>query len=65
MDLLREAGLADVPVVVGGIVPPGDDSLLLQAGVRRVFHPGSRLDEIAAAVLQLVRERQEGPEARG
>ena len=65
MDLLREAGLADVPVVVGGIVPPGDEALLLEAGVRRVFHPGSRLDEIAAAALQLVRERRERAEAPG
>ena len=65
MDLLREAGLADVPVVVGGIVPPGDEARLLEAGVRRVFHPGSRLDEIAAAALQLVRERRERAEAPG
>lgn len=58
VELLREAGLGDVPVVVGGIVPPHDEERLLAAGVRRVFHPGSRLDEVAAAVLRLVAERR-------
>ncbi len=36
---LREAGVGDVPVVVGGIIPPGDAEALLAAGVARVFTP--------------------------
>jgi methylmalonyl-CoA mutase C-terminal domain/subunit len=47
---LREAGLGDVAVVVGGIVPDKDEQALLQAGVARVFHPGTPLDEIAAFI---------------
>jgi len=43
---LREAGLGDVAVVVGGIVPDEDEALLLEAGVARVFHPGASLGEI-------------------
>ncbi|HEX2231952.1 MAG TPA: protein meaA [Thermoleophilaceae bacterium] len=35
---LREAG-ADVPVVVGGIIPPADEKALLDAGVARVYTP--------------------------
>ncbi|MEA2374131.1 MAG: ethylmalonyl-CoA mutase, partial [Thermoleophilaceae bacterium] len=35
---LREAG-ADVPVVVGGIIPPADAAERLQAGVARVYTP--------------------------
>ena len=50
---LAAAGLADVPVIVGGIVPPQDEKLLLEAGVARVFHPGASLDEIAAEVRRL------------
>ncbi len=34
---LREAGLADVPVVVGGIIPDQDAAALRAAGVARVF----------------------------
>ena len=50
MAALRAAGLADVIVIVGGIVPDADERALLDAGVARVFHPGSSLDDIAAFV---------------
>ncbi|RJL24512.1 protein meaA [Bailinhaonella thermotolerans] len=36
---LREAGAGDVPVVVGGIIPPGDAAELLAGGVAAVFTP--------------------------
>ena len=36
---LQEAGLEDVPVVVGGIVPDGDARALLSAGVAAVYTP--------------------------
>jgi (2R)-ethylmalonyl-CoA mutase len=39
LDGLRAAGLADVPVVVGGIIPEPDARALLAAGVARVFTP--------------------------
>ncbi|HJQ55631.1 MAG TPA: protein meaA [Vineibacter sp.] len=39
MDGMRRAGLADVPVVVGGIIPPEDADALRAAGVARVYTP--------------------------
>jgi (2R)-ethylmalonyl-CoA mutase len=39
VDGLRAAGLGDVPVVVGGIIPAADASTLRAAGVARVFTP--------------------------
>ena len=58
MRALRDAGLAEVGVIVGGIVPDDDERMLLDAGVARVFHPGSALDDIAAYVRELaVRSR--------
>src|ERR1700754_4765540 len=39
LDGLREAGLEDVPVVVGGIVPDADARTLLAAGVAAVYTP--------------------------
>jgi (2R)-ethylmalonyl-CoA mutase len=36
---LRAEGLDDVPVVVGGIIPPEDAAQLVAAGVARVFTP--------------------------
>ena len=53
MDALREAGLGDVGVVVGGIVPDDEERSLLDAGVARVFHPGSAMADIAAFIREL------------
>jgi (2R)-ethylmalonyl-CoA mutase len=39
VDGLRAAGLDDVPVVVGGIIPDADAATLRAAGVARVFTP--------------------------
>ncbi|MBS0223215.1 MAG: protein meaA [Proteobacteria bacterium] len=36
---MREAGIGDVPVVVGGIIPPSDAAALIEAGVARVYTP--------------------------
>jgi (2R)-ethylmalonyl-CoA mutase len=36
---LQEAGLADVPVVVGGIIPEADAAALREAGVAAVYTP--------------------------
>ena len=58
MRALGEAGLADIEVIVGGIVPDADEAMLLEAGVARVFHPGSALDEIAAEIGRLTRARR-------
>src|SRR3954469_15573411 len=46
LDLLREAGMSDCGVLVGGIIPEPDVSKLLDMGVARVFGPGTALDEI-------------------
>jgi methylmalonyl-CoA mutase cobalamin-binding domain/chain len=46
LQLLREAGMDQVGVLVGGIIPEGDIPQLLQMGVARVFGPGTALPEI-------------------
>jgi methylmalonyl-CoA mutase C-terminal domain/subunit len=53
MQALRDAGLGDVGVVVGGIVPDDDEAELLAAGVRRVFHPGGSLDDIVDEIHRI------------
>ncbi len=52
---LKAAGLARVPVVVGGIIPPEDADTLRQAGAAAVYTPkdydlNTILDEIVAIV---------------
>lgn len=56
MGALSQAGMGDVGVIVGGIVPDADEQALLQAGVARVFHPGSTMAEIAAFVRELAQQ---------
>lgn len=58
MQALREAGMPDLQVIVGGIVPREDERLLLEAGVARVFHPGTSLEEIATEVHALTAKRR-------
>lgn len=53
MQLMREAGLGHVQVLVGGIIPEDDVPKLLDMGVARVFGPGTSLPEI----VQFIRER--------
>ena len=54
---LRDAGVGDVPVVVGGIVPDSDAARLRAAGVARVFTPKDfELTDIMAEVVDVVRE---------
>ncbi|MEK6302705.1 MAG: cobalamin B12-binding domain-containing protein [Acidobacteriota bacterium] len=46
VDLAREAGLTDVIVFGGGIIPDEDVPRLKELGVSAVFTPGTRMDEI-------------------
>jgi ethylmalonyl-CoA mutase len=53
---LRTAGLEDVPVVVGGIVPDADARALLQAGVAAVYTPKDYdLTAMLSGVVQVIR----------
>jgi (2R)-ethylmalonyl-CoA mutase len=52
--LMRAEGLADIPVVVGGIIPPEDALILKQMGVARVYTPKDfKLTDIMADVVKV------------
>lgn len=59
MELLRQQGLGDVLVFVGGIIPDEDVPALLELGVRGVFGPGTPTDE-AVAFIRKELAAQEG-----
>lgn len=50
--LLKQYGLDDVAVFVGGIIPDEDVPALRQLGVRGVYGPGTPLSEIVQAIRQ-------------
>ena len=64
-EALSQAGLGHVRVVVGGIVPDEDESMLLKAGVSRVFHPGSTRDDIVTEVDALARQARRDRDGDG
>ena len=52
---MREAGIGNIPLVVGGIIPPEDELVLKQVGVTRVYTPKDyKLNEIMADVVSIV-----------
>ena len=58
--LLRDAGV-DAPVVVGGIIPAGDQEKLLDAGVARIYTPKDfRLSQIVAELADIAIEHRRG-----
>src|SRR5262252_9644603 len=55
---LREAGLDDVPVVVGGIIPPEDAQALKQFGVAAVYTPKDfELNRIMSDLVEIVERK--------
>ena len=55
VDLLRENGMDDTLVLVGGIVPQEDIAVLKQKGVSDVFLPGTSTEDIVTFINQNVR----------
>src|SRR3954452_10361946 len=59
MELLREKGLDDVLVVVGGIIPDVDIPKLRDAGIKGIFLPGTPMQDIIEFIRANVRTRVE------
>jgi methylmalonyl-CoA mutase C-terminal domain/subunit len=55
MDLLKEKGLEDVLVVVGGIIPDVDIPKLREMGVKGIFLPGTPMQQIITFIQDNVR----------
>ena len=53
VEALRARG-ADIPVVVGGIVPNHDVEELRAAGVAKVLTPGASADDVVAAMREAI-----------
>ena len=58
LDALREAGIEDVPVVVGGIIPEVDADALREAGIAAVYTPKDwNLNGMMRDIVELVASR--------
>jgi (2R)-ethylmalonyl-CoA mutase len=60
IERLRAAGLHDVPVVVGGIIPADDAKALTAAGVAAVYTPKDyELNRIMTDIIRIIERRTE------
>jgi methylmalonyl-CoA mutase C-terminal domain/subunit len=61
MELLREKGMQDVTVLIGGIIPEADIPGLKQIGIAEIFLPGTSTQTI----VNFIRNRvsAESPQA--
>ena len=56
LDGLAEAGLGDLPVIVGGIIPDADGRRLIELGVAAVYTPKDfGLTEIMGGIVEVIR----------
>jgi methylmalonyl-CoA mutase C-terminal domain/subunit len=53
MNLLREKGMDDVVVLLGGIIPEADIGNLKKAGIAEIFLPGTSTQDI----IEFIRKR--------
>ncbi|KRC57048.1 protein meaA [Nocardioides sp. Root79] len=57
LDGLKAAGMGDVPVIVGGIIPDSDGKALMDLGVAAVYTPKDfGLTEIMGGIVQVIRK---------
>ena len=57
MELLKEKGLEDVQVVIGGIIPEQDFEFMKKSGVAGIFNPGTPMDEIVQFIRSNIKPR--------
>lgn len=55
VDLMRQNGMEDTLVLVGGIVPQEDIAKLKENGVSEIFLPGTSTEDIVAFIRKNVR----------
>ena len=53
---MKEKGIQDIPLVVGGIIPKKDEFIIKKAGVKEVFHPYSPLETVVERVRTIAME---------
>ena len=51
--LLKDKGAADIPVVLGGIIPQDDFAAMQSAGVAEILTPGTSLTELVDIVRRV------------
>ena len=56
VNTLREKGITDIPIILGGFIQPEDINFLKDAGISEVFGIGTRLEDIIKFFQQAISE---------
>jgi methylmalonyl-CoA mutase, C-terminal domain len=59
-EVMRQNGLDDVPLIVGGIIPDEDRPMLQSLGVTGIFGPGTNTEAIVEHIRGLVASKDRG-----
>ena len=55
LEMMKNEGLEEIPVVVGGVIPKQDVPRLQEQGIAGVFPGGTPFDEIVAGINKIVK----------
>ncbi len=59
LERMKEADINDIPLIVGGIIPPEDEAILLKAGVSRIYTPKDyEINMIMADIVGLIEQNE-------
>jgi methylmalonyl-CoA mutase C-terminal domain/subunit len=58
MNQMREKGISDIPIVMGGVIPEKDIPKLKDMGIRGIFTSGTSLREISDFIIKCARQKQ-------
>jgi methylmalonyl-CoA mutase, C-terminal domain len=61
VSLLKQKGIEDIPLIVGGIVPDSDIPRLKKMGIKEVFGPGTTTVQVVSCAQDLVRDKRQPP----
>ena len=54
LELMKDQGIEDIPVTVGGVIPKQDIAELKELGIKGVFPGGTHFDEIIAGIKEII-----------
>jgi methylmalonyl-CoA mutase C-terminal domain/subunit len=55
---MKEKGIEEIPIVVGGVIPKKDILSLKKMGVKEVFPIGSTFEEIVKGIEKIVKQQK-------
>lgn len=56
VEALKKVDAGDIPVLGGGIIPDDDLAILMNAGIKKIFTPGTSMEEIVEAFRKACEE---------